>query len=72
MAFDSEILPAKNQRKQLKLIYRIKAAVEGYKNKKILKKILKMDENNQYRNAMTKPLPYGCIKKWKNSFPTRI
>ena len=22
-----------------------------------------MDENNQYENAMTKPLPYGCIKK---------
>ena len=22
-----------------------------------------MDENNQYRQAMTKPLPYGCIKK---------
>ena len=24
-----------------------------------------MDENNQYGNAMTKPLPYGCIKKSK-------
>ena len=22
-----------------------------------------MDENNQYGNAMTKPLPYDCIKK---------
>ena len=22
-----------------------------------------MDEKNQYGNAMTKPLPYGCIKK---------
>ena len=22
-----------------------------------------MDENNQYRHAMTKALPYGCIKK---------
>ena len=22
-----------------------------------------MDENNQYGNAMTKPLPAGCIKK---------
>ena len=22
-----------------------------------------MDENNQYGNAMTKPLPTGCIKK---------
>ena len=25
--------------------------------------ILKMDENNQYGYAMTKPLPIGCIKK---------
>ena len=25
-----------------------------------------MDENNQYGMAMTKPLPYGCIKKQKN------
>ena len=25
-----------------------------------------MDENNQYDNAMKKPLPYGCIKKMKN------
>ena len=24
-----------------------------------------MDENNQYGQAMTKPLPYGCIKKVK-------
>ena len=22
-----------------------------------------MDENSQYGQAMTKPLPYGCIKK---------
>ena len=26
-----------------------------------------MDENNQYGQAMTKPLPYGCIKKQKHS-----
>ena len=25
-----------------------------------------MDENNQYGFAMTKPLPFGCIKKKKN------
>ena len=24
-----------------------------------------MDENNQYGQAMTKPLPPGCIKKMK-------
>ena len=35
----------------------------------ISSKILKMDENNQYGMAMTKPLPYGCIKK-QNEVPT--
>ena len=29
----------------------------------ISSKILKMDENNQYGMAMTKQLPYSCIKK---------
>ena len=24
-----------------------------------------MDENSQYGNMMTRPLPYGCIKKEK-------
>ena len=32
-------------------------------------KIIKMDENNQYGFAMTKPLPYGCIKL-KKEVPT--
>ena len=31
--------------------------------KRISSKILKMDENNQYGQAMTKPLLYGCIEK---------
>ena len=31
--------------------------------KKISTKIQKIDENNKYGNAMTKPLPYSCIKK---------
>ena len=31
--------------------------------KRISTKILKMEQNNQYGQAMTKPLPYGCIKK---------
>ena len=33
--------------------------------KRFSSKIIKMDENNQYGQAMTKPLPYGCIKKKK-------
>ena len=30
-----------------------------------------MDENNQYGMGMTKPLPYGCIKK-QDKVPTLI
>ena len=36
--------------------------------KRITTKILKMGKNNQYGQAMTKPLPHGCIKKMKTSF----
>ena len=32
---------------------------------KVVSKILKINENDQYGNATTKPLPYGCIKKQK-------
>ena len=31
--------------------------------KRFSSKIIKMDENNQYRMAMTRPLPYGRIKR---------
>ena len=37
--------------------------------KQLSSKIIKMDENNQYGFAMTKPLLYGCIKK-KKVLPT--
>ena len=30
--------------------------------KRVITKILKLDENNQYGNGMTKPLPTGSIK----------
>ena len=33
--------------------------------KRFSSKIIEMDENNQYGQTMTKPLPYGCIKKTK-------
>ena len=37
----------------------------------MISKILKLDENNQYGFAMTKPMPTDCIKKepqpmWRN------
>ena len=31
--------------------------------KRFSSKIIKMDENNQYGMAMTRPLPYGCIRR---------
>ena len=37
--------------------------------KRFSSKIIKMDENNQYGFAMTKPLPFGCIKL-KKTVPT--
>ena len=32
-------------------------------NKRVISKMLKLNENNQYDFAMTKPTPTGCIKK---------
>ena len=32
-------------------------------DKRVSAVILKMDENNQYGNAMAKPLPIGCVKQ---------
>ena len=37
-----------------------------FDDKKVVTKILKMDENNKYGNAMTKPLPKGSIKKFSS------
>ena len=37
--------------------------------KRFSSKIIKMDENSQYGFAMTKPLPYCCIKL-KKEVPT--
>ena len=57
MAFNTEIFlkDANNE----KVIFKTR---DG-QLKRFSSKIIKMDENNQYGFAMTKPLPYGCIKK---------
>ena len=34
--------------------------------KRVITKILKLDENNEYGNGMTKPLPTGCMKDDNN------
>ena len=48
-----------------KVVYNLKLDNEKVK-KRVITKILKLDENNQYDNAMTKPLPTGCIKDDKD------
>ena len=69
LAFDSKILLPKAGRDNFKLIYDIKTSTGMIEKKRVTTKILKMDENNQYGNAMTKPLQYGCIKNLKKSPP---
>lgn len=53
-------------KKNLKLIYKvISSDANVYEDKRIVSKILKMGENNQYGNALTKLLPTGSIKRQK-------
>ena len=50
--------------KEQKLVYKIRnRETNEIEGKRVSAVILKMDENNQYGNAMTKPLPIGCVKK---------
>ena len=52
------------KRDDLKIVYSLKLNNEKkLKKKRVITKILKMDENNQYGFAMTKPMPTGCIKQ---------
>ena len=65
---DSRLLLPKNSdvtpKENLKIIYKI-----GNEDKRVVSKILKINENNLYRNAMTKPLPNTRIKRKKKSLP---
>ena len=62
LAFDTDVLLNDNNEKVL-----FDLDIDGKKQaKRISSKILKMDERNQYGMAMTKPLPYSCIKKKDN------
>ena len=45
-----------------KVAYDLKIGKNKRQKKRIISKILKLDENNQYGNGVTKPLPTGCIK----------
>ena len=71
LTLDSQILLLKGNVDKYKLIFDLKINNVN-KIKRITTKILKMDENNQYGHAMTKPLPYGCIKRNEDSEPFRI
>ena len=61
LAFDTAVLLPKKEDgtrdNNFKVIYNING-----KNERVISKILKLDENNQYGHAMTKPLPTACIK----------
>ena len=48
-----------NKNLDYKVVYNLKIDKEKVK-KRVITKILKLDENNQYGNEMTKPLPTGC------------
>ena len=57
------------KRNDLKVVYSLKLDnEETFQKKRIITKIIKFDENNQYSFAMTKPMLTGCIKE--NNSPT--
>ena len=64
LAFNTSILLPKKQKKNLKLICKTrKKDNNNYEDKRLVGKILKMDENNQYGKDMTKPLPTDSTKR---------
>ena len=52
------------KRDDLKVGYKLKLDGEAkYSDKRIISKVLKLYENNQYGFAMTRPMPTGCIRE---------
>ena len=52
------------KRDHLKVVYSLKLDDEkSFQKKRVITKIIKFDENNQYGFAMTRPMPTGCIKQ---------
>ena len=52
------------KRDDLKVVYSLKLDNQkNFSKKRIITKIVKLDENNQYGYAMTRPMPTGCIKQ---------
>ena len=59
------------KRDDLKLCYMLKLNnYSNYKRKRVITKIVKFDENNQYGYAMTRPMPTRCIKQ--NASPSWV
>ena len=66
---DYDLNPNLFKRDDLKLGYLLKLNnYSDYERKRVITKIVKFDENNQYGFAMTRPMPTGCIKQ--NTLPT--
>ena len=52
------------KRNDLKVIYKVRFDSEtAYEPRRVISKVIKLDEHNQYGYAMTKPMPTGCIKE---------
>ena len=52
------------KRDDLKVVYSLNLDGEkSFQKKRVITKIIKFDENNQYGFAMTRPMPTGCIKQ---------
>ena len=57
LAFDTDIFSKDTEGE--KILFK----TDSGQLKRFSSKIIKMVENNQYGMAMTRPLPYGCIKR---------
>ena len=69
--YDKNESPKPFKRDDLKLGYMFKLNdYSSYKRKRVITKIIKFDENNQYGYAMTRPMPTGCIKQ--NNAPSWV
>ena len=78
LAFDTQILlPNLDHKTELeinplnkdfnyKFVYNLKLDGKKAEKERVITRILKLDENNQYGHGMTKPLPKGCIKDDKD------
>ena len=44
------------------VVYNLKLRKNKTQRKRVISKVLKLHENNQYGNGMTQPLPAGCIR----------